>query len=60
MIWLRTFSVMLFHFFLFWTQGRAFTNEGVEIIGEYIVQAYPFNTERHEELRVEEETLRAT
>ena len=51
---------MLFHFFLFWTQGRAFTNEGVEIIGEYIVQAYPFNTERHEEMRAEKETLRAT
>jgi len=40
-------------------EGRAITTEGVETIGEYGVEAYPFTAERIDELKAKEEALRA-
>lgn len=40
-------------------EGRVITTEGVDIIGEYGVEGYPFTAERLDELRAKNEALRA-
>jgi len=40
-------------------EGKVVTTEGVKIIGDYGVEAYPFSAGRLDQLRAEEEALRA-